>query len=132
MAKENVKTALVTALVAMLVGGGGGIGVQRVFPSRPQRAMTGIGDKVASMELTLSQLRSEFSAHTIAQDRERLQMENRLEKQDVRAEKQDTIAEQLAILVGTIGGNTNNLREQMTIVQYDVKQILEKVGRASQ
>ena len=135
MAKENLKSTAVTAIVAVLLGGGGGVGVQRIFPSRPQREISTIGQRFTVMETTLQELKVKFSTHLDQQGQERAETMRRLEKQDIRAETSDEIAHQLSVLVAQIGRDTQNIGQglqnlgpRLATIESDIKKILEGQG----
>jgi len=129
MVESNHKVTIsVATIVAIIASLGGSFGYQNLMPVRTPSSMMGMGDRVRMMDNAITKIQADLVAQLSYQERDRRELLERINRQDVRMENQERIAGTLATLVGKIEENTTNLRIQMTIVQAHMSAIMEKLG----
>jgi hypothetical protein len=117
--KNGLRGTMATALLCLALGGGGGVGVNRVLPARPAREMTNLGERVRAMEMILEKLQAEVASRAVQQDRERIDWVHR-------TDTQEGVVRILSMTVGEIKENTSTLKGQMVTVQQDIKELLRR------
>jgi hypothetical protein len=129
MVESNHKVTIsVATIVAIIASLGGSFGYQNLMPVRTPSSMMGMGDRLRMMDNAITKIQADLVAQLSYQERDRRELLERINRQDVRMENQERIAGTLATLVGKIEENTTNLRIQMTIVQAHMSVIMEKLG----
>jgi hypothetical protein len=133
-AKGNTTvTAVVVGITAVLSSIGGPAGYNAIHPRQPTPGELNMREQVRSIEATVNKLASSqevmaatLTAHLDTNRRTEDQATGRMTRIDVRDDNQDKIIASMSILCASVENNTKNLRDQMTIVQADIKKILEK------